>query len=105
MTGVEKDLQNQGGIMHPDEQKNPVDGIKEIKRAAACWAWSEAGLEDKTEILKKEIIYLRNSVSALSAQLDKLMRHSHANSGEIVVPIKQDNQYGAAECRMDPLSR
>ena len=81
-----------------------IDAVEGLKRAIRRSKWSEAGVEDKTEILKQEIIYLRNSVSSLSAVLKKMEMHSHSTTGEILVPMNPPrNMYGGECDRMDPL--
>lgn len=72
-----------------------------IGRRIGSRKWSEHTIDEKVEILKEEIFYLRNLISRLDGLLDKLQRHSHQD-GQIVVPMANRTEYGS-EYRIDPL--
>lgn len=50
--------------------------------------WDECTPEQRMEMMREEVRYLRRSVTGLEGSIRKLKAHQHAQDGSLMVPMK-----------------
>lgn len=65
--------------------------------------WDECTPEQRMEMMRDEVRYLRRTVTDLERMVSKLKLHQHAQDGEIMVPMKRHNDDRPLGYVYDPL--
>jgi hypothetical protein len=99
------DAQNQAGPGNLSEMAKASKTAIAESAALRAATWEESPPEQKFERLRLEIRLLRDLVNSQQELISRLVFHSHAPDGSIVVPFKNSGLTGTsvAAGRMDQL--
>ena len=77
--------------MPEEEKKTMEEALRTLpSRPLREKYWSEIGIEEKVERMRREVKSLKSFMHVLSDKIDRLLEHSHLE-GKIVIPL---DRYG-----------
>lgn len=56
--------------------------------------WKEKTPEERVEVLAQELAIAHEAIDRLAEQIQRMNAHSHSPTGEILIPLFSDVQYG-----------